>query len=132
VGFLEEVISALSLEKIKAVKGRAEELGRMKGYRESFDLCAARAVAPLNILLEYTLPFVKVGGRLIAMKGKDTGEINQAQRALDILGGRVEKVESMILPGSDMTRNIILIKKFRQTPPSYPRKSGKSSKQPLI
>jgi 16S rRNA (guanine527-N7)-methyltransferase len=132
VGFLEEVISALSLEKIKAVKGRAEELGRMKEYRESFDLCAARAVAPLNILLEYTLPFVKVGGRLIAMKGKDAGEINQAQRALDILGGRVEKVESMILPGSDMTRNIILIKKFRQTPPSYPRKSGKPSKQPLI
>lgn len=69
---------------------------------------------------------------MIAMKGKDTGEINQAQKALDILGGRVEKVESMILPGSDINRNIILIKKFRQTPPSYPRKSGKPSKQPLI
>jgi len=132
VNFLKETISVLSLEGIEAVKGRAEELGKVKGYRESFDICTARAVAPLNILLEYTLPFVKVEGLLIAMKGKDAGEINQAEKALDILGGRVERVESLTLPGSDIKRNIILIKKFRHTPSQFPRKPGKPSKQPLI
>lgn len=132
VTFLKEVIAQLKLDGVEAVHGRAEDLGRDEKYRETFDVCAARAVAPLNVLLEYALPFVKTGGLLIAMKGRDTGEIQEAEKALDLLGGRVEQVEDLTLPGSDIKRTLILIKKFRQTPPNFPRKAGKPSKQPLI
>jgi len=130
--FLEEVIKSLKMEKIRALHGRAEELGQDPGHRELYDVVAARAVASLNVLLEYCLPFVKVGGVFIAMKGSDTDEVSEASKALDVLGGRIEHIHETVLPFSDIKRNIIIIKKFRQTPTTYPRKPGKPLKQPLI
>lgn len=132
VKFLEECIGRLKLGEIKALHGRAEDYGQNPSYRERFDVCTARAVAYLPVLLEYGLPFVKTGGIFIAMKGQDPDEINDSSKALDILGGKIEEVKNIILPFSDYKRSIITIKKFRQIQAKYPRKPGKPSKMPLI
>ena len=132
VKFLAEVIKELKLDKIQAVHGRAEEFGIKTAYREVFDIVTARAVANLPVLLEYCLPFVKVGGLFIAMKGSNTEEIDGASKALGILGGKVEEVKEITLPFSDYKRNIILVRKLRQINLKYPRKAGKPSKEPLI
>lgn len=132
VGFLDTVIKELGLEKIKAVHGRAEEYGVKQDYREKFDVAVARAVANLPVLLEYCLPFVKTGGIFIAMKGSSTDEIESSNKALEILGGKIEEKKEFILPHSDIKRNIIIVKKYRQTPTKYPRKAGKPLKEPLI
>ncbi len=131
VKFLDTVIVETGLKGITAVHGRAEDLGVNPVYREKFDIAVARAVAGLPVLLEYCLPFVKIGGIFIAMKGSSTEEIEASGRALDILGGKIEEVRRIVLPFSDFSRNIIIIRKFRQTPTKYPRKSGKPSKEPL-
>ncbi|TYQ14746.1 UNVERIFIED_CONTAM: 16S rRNA (guanine527-N7)-methyltransferase [Acetivibrio alkalicellulosi] len=130
--FLDEVIEKLNLKGIKAVHSRAEDKGISNDYREKFDKAVARAVANLPVLLEYCLPFVKVGGYFIAMKGSSIEEIDNSKKALDILGGKIEEIAEFELPFSDIKRNIIIIRKFRQTPTKYPRKSGKPSKEPLI
>lgn len=132
VKFLNEVIKENSLKGIKALHGRAEEKGVLPEFREKFDICTARAVANLPVLIEYCLPFVKVGGCFIAMKGSSTDEIDNSKKALDIIGGKLEEVKDFNLPFSDSKRNIIIIRKFRQTPTKYPRKAGKPSKEPLI
>lgn len=132
VSFLDEVISSLNLMGIKALHSRAEDGGRNPKLRESFDVACARAVAALPVLLEYCLPLVKVGGVFIAMKGSDSSEAEQAKKALDELGGRIEEVKEFTLPFSDIRRNVIVIRKFRQTPTKYPRKAGKPTKEPLI
>lgn len=129
--FLKEVISVQGMESAGVIHSRAEDLGADIRYRESFDVCTARAVAPLNVLLEYTLPLVKKGGRVLAMKGRDTGEISGAKKALGVLGGEILSVKTFNLPFSDIKRSIITVKKFRQTPTGYPRKAGKPSKLPL-
>jgi len=131
--FLDEVIKELKLDKIKTVHSRAEDLSRIKEYRESYDIVLSRAVANLPVLLEYTLPFLKKGGKCICMKGPNIDEeIENAQKALKILGGEIEKIDTIVLPNSDITRNIITIKKITQTPKQYPRKAGKPSKEPII
>lgn len=132
VKFLEECIFMLKLNGIKVLHGRAEDYGQNPSYRERFDLSTARALASLPVLLEYGLPFVKVGGIFIAMKGQKLDEINDSMKALDILGGKIEEVKNIVLPFSDNKRSIIIIKKFRQTPAKYPRKAGKPSKMPLV
>lgn len=132
VGFLDTVIKELALDKIKAVHGRAEDFGVKPDYREKFDVSVARAVAGLPVLLEYCLPFVKTGGIFIAMKGSSTEEVESSQKALEILGGKIEEKKEMTLPFSDIKRNIIIVKKYRQTPTKYPRKAGKPLKEPLI
>ncbi|HEX9059850.1 MAG TPA: 16S rRNA (guanine(527)-N(7))-methyltransferase RsmG [Clostridia bacterium] len=132
VGFLNEVVSSLSLSDIRAVHGRAEDYGVRKDFREAFDTVVARAVASLPVLIEYCLPFVKVGGVFIAMKGSSSNEAEISGKALLELGGEIEKVYEILLPFSDMKRNIIIIRKFRQTPSKYPRKAGKPSKEPLL
>ena len=132
VGFLDTVINELALDKIKAVHGRAEDFGVKPDYREKFDVSVARAVAGLPVLLEYCLPFVKTGGIFIAMKGSSTEEVESSQKALEILGGKIEEKKEMTLPFSDIKRNIIIVKKYRQTPTKYPRKAGKPLKEPLI
>ena len=132
IKFLNEVVGLLGLKEITAVHGRAEEFGVKPDYREKYDIAVARAVANLAVLLEYCLPFVKVGGVFIAMKGSNTEEVGAASKALQILGGEIEEVKEIILPGSDMKRNIFLIRKLRQIPSKYPRKAGKPSKEPLI
>ena len=132
VGFLKAVINELALKKIKAVHGRAEDFGANSEYRERFDVSVARAVAGLPVLLEYCLPFVKTGGIFIAMKGSSTDEVQSSQKALELLGGKIEEINELILPFSDIKRNIIIVRKFRQISTKYPRKAGKPSKEPLI
>lgn len=132
VKFLNEVIKENSLKDIKALHGRAEEKGVLPEFREKYDICTARAVASLPVLIEYCLPFVKIGGCFIAMKGSSTEEIDNSKKALDIIGGKIEEVKEFTLPFSDIKRNVIVIRKFRQTPTKYPRKAGKPSKEPLI
>lgn len=130
--FLEEVIKNLNLEKIKTVHSRAEEFGQNKNYREKFDIATSRAVANLSVLVEYLLPLVKVGGKCICMKGSDIEEeLQNSKEAIKTLGGQIEKIEEFTLPECDIKRNIIVIKKIKQTPNKYPRKPGVPSKNPL-
>ncbi|MCX7843340.1 MAG: 16S rRNA (guanine(527)-N(7))-methyltransferase RsmG [Clostridia bacterium] len=132
IKFLNEVISAIELKGIFAYHGRAEEYGAKQEFRENFDIATARAVANLPVLLEYCLPFVKTGGYFIAMKGSNLEEVHNSQKALKELGGEIQSIKELNLPFSDIKRNIIIIKKLRQTPTRYPRKAGKPSKEPLI
>ena len=127
--FLQEVIEKLEMKNIEAVHGRAEEFAKNK--REMFDIATSRAVAPLNILLEYLLPFVKIGGTCLCMKGSNIDEVENSKRALEILGGKIEKIETIKLPESDISRNIIIVRKVKNTPVKYPRKAGIPAKQPL-
>ena len=121
----------LKLENITTIHGRAEEFGKNRKEREIYDIATSRAVAPLNILLEYLLPLVKVGGKAICMKGSNIKEIENAKNALEILGGKIEKIEEITLPNSDIKRNIIIVKKVKNTPSKYPRKPGTPSKEPI-
>ncbi len=132
VKFLNEVINSVNISKIKAVHGRAEDMGISTIHREKYDIAVARAVANLPVLLEYCLPFVKINGIFIAMKGSNTEEFDNCGKALDILGGKIEKIEKMELPFSNIERNVVVVRKFRQTPTKYPRKAGKPVKEPLI
>ena len=130
--FLDEVINNLQLKNIRSMHGRVEEIAQNKQFREQFDVATSRAVAQLNILLEYLLPLVKVGGLCICMKGSEIDEeLNNAKNALEILGGELEKIESFELPGTDMKRNLVIIRKTKNTPSKYPRKAGTPSKEPL-
>lgn len=133
INFLKEVCQKNMLENIDCIHGRAEELAMQNQYREQFDIATSRAVAKLNVLLEYMLPFVKVGGICICMKSSEIEEeIKEGENAIRILGGKIEKVEKIILPDSDISRSNIIIKKVAQTPKKYPRKAGIPTKQPII
>lgn len=119
-------------EGFEVVWGRAEDIGRDSKYREQFDLVVARAVAELRILAEYCLPFCKVGGHFLAMKGPSAiNEISAAERALATLGGTIAESREIHLPEEAGTRTLILIKKVKGTPKGYPRKAGTPSKTPL-
>ena len=132
INFLDEVIRELNLEKIETVHSRVEDFGKDKKYREKFDIATSRAVANLATLSEYLLPLVKVGGKAISMKGSlIEEELELSKNAIKILGGKVEKVDEFNLPNSDISRNIILINKIKETPNKYPRKAGEPSKKPL-
>ena len=132
INFLNEVISELKLTGITAVHGRAEDVAHKKEYREKFDIAIARAVANLSVLSEYCLPFVKIGGYFISMKGPDVDEeISKASRAITVLGGEWQEKVHTVLPGSDITHTLIIVKKLLQCPTKYPRKAGKPSKEPL-
>lgn len=131
INFLNEVIKELDLEKISAIHSRVEDF--TKNNRESFDIATSRAVAALNVLIEYLLPLVKVGGICICMKGSNIEEeLESSKKALEILGGKIEKIEELTLPDSDNIRNIITIRKVKETPKKYPRKAGTASKEPII
>lgn len=130
--FLQEVVKQLDLEEIEAIHGRAEEFCK-EDRREGYDVVASRAVAKLNVLLEYMLPFTKVGGRCICMKALDIEEeLKEARRAIEALGGVIEKVEEITLENTDIKRNIVIIKKIKETPKKYPRKAGMPSKEPIV
>lgn len=132
VKFLDEVIERLQLENIKAIHGRAEDYGRDVLYREAFDICTSRAVAKLSTLSEYCIPFVKKGGSFIPYKsGYITDELNEASRAINILGGSVIETKEFDLSQTDIRRTIIQIRKINKTPIIYPRTAGKPSKEPL-
>ena len=127
--FLNAVCKELEFKSANAICARAEELAKTEEFRESFDVCTARAVARLNTLCEYTLPFVKVGGYFVAYKGDAEEEILEAQNAIKILGGKIEKIDNFELEGAK--RQIIVIKKIKATPEKYPRGNGKERKKPL-
>ena len=132
INFLNEVIEENNLKDVNTIHGRAEEFGQIKEYREKFDVAVSRAVAPLNTLLEYMLPFVKLNGVCICMKGKiKEEEVNETKNALEILGGKIEKIEQFNLPNTDNNRTVILVKKTKNTPTTYPRNPGMPSKKPL-
>lgn len=132
LNFLEVVIEELGLEGIKCIHSRAEDLGKNKVYREGFDICASRAVANLAVLSEYTLPFVKIDGYLIALKGQKLDEeLEQGQKAIQILGGQLEEVVYTGVPFTDLDHKIAKIKKVKSTSTKYPRKAGEPTKSPL-
>ena len=119
-------------KRLTFLDSRAEEGGKDKLYREKFDIVVSRAVARLNVLCEYCLPYVKVGGLFVAMKGPNADEeLDGAENALKLLGGKVEKVHKFNLPSDEGERTIIVIKKVKPTPKQYPRISGKIKSQPL-
>ena len=132
IKFLNQVVEELDLKDVVTLHGRAEDYAKKEEYREQFDLCASRAVANLCTLSEYCLPFVKKGGCFISYKSADSDEeIEQSKKALDILGGKIEKVDKFVLPGSDMGRALVMVEKVKNTPRKYPRKAGVPSKEPL-
>ena len=132
INFLNIVIEELGLKNIEAIHGRAEEFARNKLYREKYDIAVSRAVANLSTLTEYMLPFVKVGGRCICMKGANVKEeLDKAKNAIQELGGKIEKIDNFCLSNNDNGRNIIIIKKVKETKSKYPRKAGIPSKEPL-
>jgi 16S rRNA (guanine527-N7)-methyltransferase len=128
--YLQTCVDNLAFSDVKVVNNRAEELAKDKLFREKYDISVARAVARLNTLCEYCLPFVKVGGRFVAYKGDAEEEIKEAENAIKILGGEIEKVENYSLPNSDK-RTLVVVKKISSTPPKYPRGQGKERKNPL-
>ena len=132
VQFLNAVIDKLNLKDIHTIHGRAEDLARPGKLREQFDLCVSRAVANLSTLSEYCLPFVKEGGYFISYKSeKIVEEMEEAKKAITILGGKVESQVEFYLPCSDIYRNLFMIKKINKTPNKYPRKAGLPSKEPI-
>ena len=130
--FLDEVVEALKLDDVETVHARAEELARKQEYREKYDLCVSRAVANLSTLGEYCLPFVSIGGKFIPYKAGDVDEeVNQAKKAVFLLGGKIKYVVKFDLPGSDIHRSFVMIHKEKGPPQAYPRKAGTPSKSPL-
>lgn len=133
LNWISEVYEDLDgIESITTVHARAEEQALVKGYRDSFDFAAARAVADLRILCELCLPFVKVGGKLLAMKstGSDQ-ELADAAHAIKLLGGQVAGVKDYTIPGTEVTHRLILIEKLAPTLKGYPRRWSKIQKGPL-
>lgn len=130
IKFLHALSDELSLN-AECIHGRAEELGHKENYREHFDIATARAVAALPMLCEYCLPFVKVGGYFVALKGGNSEEeISDAENAVKVLGGKVDKIIDYSLPNGDK-RALIAIKKISQTASKYPRNKGQMTKKPL-
>lgn len=133
VNFLKNVITELGLTGISAIHGRAEDIARNKDYREKFDLCVSRAVANMSSLSEYCLPFVKVGGRFIPYKADGCDEeVKTASKAVNTLGGKIRKIESYVIPDTDICRKFVVIDKLRNTSAKYPRKAGLPTKEPLV
>ena len=132
IKFLNEVIEKLNLKDIVTVHSRIEDFGKSKNYRENFDYVTARAVANLAVLSEYLIPIAKIGGKCLCMKGNNVEEeITSGKKAIDVLGGKIEIIDEFLLPDSDISRNIIVITKAKNTPARFPRKAGLPSKEPL-
>ena len=132
INFLNHVIDELGLEDIETIHGRAEDFAKKDTHREQFDLCVSRAVANLATLSEYCLPYVKVGGFFIPYKsGEIDDEVNQSRQAIHLLGGKIEEIVKFQLPGTEIGRSFVKIKKTNNTPRKYPRKAGLPAKEPL-
>ncbi len=130
--FCEHIVRLLNLEGVEVVKGRAEDAGCMPEHRERYDWAVARAVANMNVLGEFLLPFVRVGGTALAMKGESgPAEAQLAEKAMRLLGGKLRQVIRVSLPGIVDERTLILVEKFAATPAKYPRKAGMPVRRPL-
>lgn len=132
VRFLQEVVSALKLSRVEVLQGRAEEIGHQDAYRGQFDLVMARAVARLNTLVEYLLPFARQDGYVVAYKGPGAAEeFMEARKAIELLGGEVVRFAPVEVPLLEEERRVLLIKKQRRTPSQYPRGRGLPRTNPL-
>ena len=132
IKFLNEVIDLLELDDIKAIHGRAEDYAKQAKYREQYDICVSRAVANLATLSEYCLPYVKMDGLFVPYKsGEIDEELKSSEKAVSILGGKVEEVVKFQLPGTDIGRSFVKIHKIKETKKKYPRKAGMPTKEPL-
>lgn len=131
--FLQLVVDELKLKDVLVLHGRAEDFGQDTKYRESYDICVSRAVAPLNILSELCLPFVKVGGYFAAYKSESISEeITEAKTAIEKLGGKIIDIKQIKIPNSEITRKIVIIEKTNKMEKIYPRKAGTPAKKPLL
>ena len=132
IQFLDEVIDKLNISGAETIHGRAEDLARVAGRREKYDLCVSRAVARLSTLSEYCLPFVKTGGLFISYKSEKVSEETvEAEKAISLLGGKLKEQIEFQLPDSDIYRNLVVIEKIRGTSKKFPRKAGLPGKEPL-
>ncbi|HET7580534.1 MAG TPA: 16S rRNA (guanine(527)-N(7))-methyltransferase RsmG [Bacillales bacterium] len=132
IHFLTSLIDALGLKNVEVHHARAELFAKKSEFRESFDVVTARAVAKLPVLCEYCLPLARTGGDFLAMKGASIQpELEESERAIELLGGQLESVESLLIPGEMSKRHIVRISKQAGTPASYPRKPGTPNKRPL-
>jgi len=133
INFLNTVIDELGLTEITTIHGRAEDYAKRAEYREQFDLCVSRAVANLSTLSEYCLPYVKTGGMFIPYKsGEIDDEVQQAKKAIHILGGKLDEVIKFQLPDTEINRSFVKINKVQNTAKKYPRKAGLPTKEPLV
>lgn len=130
--FCRSVVDGLNLRRVEVIHARAEDVGRTPDQRQRHDLVVARAVAALPVLVEYALPLVRVGGRMLAQKGESgPAEAQQAEGAIRILGGRLRQIHAVELPGVAEARTIVEIDKVGATPEAYPRRAGIPAKRPL-
>jgi 16S rRNA (guanine527-N7)-methyltransferase len=130
--FCQHIVQALGLEHVEIIQARAEDLGQDPSHREKYDWVVARAVAHLNVLSEYLIPLVRVGGTALAQKGESgPAEAQSAEGAMELLGGKLRQLIPVHLPGVADDRYLILVDKIAATPPKYPRKPGIPAKQPL-
>lgn len=128
---IRDLSSKIDLKNLEIIHTRAEDLAQNKDYREKYDVATTRAVSNMSTILEYMLPFVKLNGLAICMKGPNfKEELENAKKAIEILGGKVESIESLNV-GEELERNIIVIKKVKNTPNKYPRGQSKPLKEPI-
>ena len=132
INFLKEVSKNIGIDNINYIHGRAEDFGQLEEYREQYDVATARAVAGLPVLMEFCVPFVKLGGYFICLKGPNANlELEESESAMEVLGVEfIEKI-NVELPEYDLNHNILVFKKVKNTPRKYPRKAGKPSKSPI-
>lgn len=132
INVLNDILCKLDIKDVKTIHGRAEEYGINIEYREKYDVAVSRAVANLAVLSEFCMPYVKVGGYFIAMKGPSVDEeIKNSKKAISLLGGKLEKVIEVEIEDSDLNHNLVIIKKINNTPKKYPRRAVKISKKPI-
>jgi len=127
--FLKTVVKELGLSDVEVVYGRAEDLAKNELYREKFDICTARAVARLNVLSEYCIPFIKKGGIFVAYKGDADEEIKEAEKAVKLLGGKIITQDKYVLDGAK--RTLVIVEKQKNTDPKYPRSNARIKNKPL-
>jgi 16S rRNA (guanine527-N7)-methyltransferase len=130
--FCQHIVSVLGMEQVEVLQSRAEDLGQDSQHREKYEWAVARAVANLNVLSEYIIPLVKVGGAMLAQKGESgPAEAQSAEGAMKLLGGKLKQLIPVHLPGVADDRYLVVVEKVATTPPKYPRKPGIPAKQPL-
>jgi 16S rRNA (guanine527-N7)-methyltransferase len=130
--FCQHIVRVLGLEQVEVIQARAEDLGQDAGHREKYDWALARAVAKMNVLSEYLIPLVRIGGTVLAQKGESgPAEAQSAEEAMRLLGGKLKQLVPVNLPGVADDRYLVVVEKVAATPPKYPRKPGIPMKQPL-
>lgn len=129
--YLNAVVEKFGLKGVEVINSRCEVLGQDKNYRRQYDVVTARAVAKMNTLCEYCLPFLKIGGLFVAYKGNADKELEEAKKAIKVLGGKIKEVEKFTLPNGD-ARTLIVIEKVSHTPLKYPRGQGLEKKEPIV